>query len=31
MYFKQFLNERCECASYVIASRRTHEAAIAGR
>src|SRR5262245_13890858 len=28
MYFKQILNERCGCASYVIASRRTHEAAI---
>src|SRR5713101_4826341 len=28
MYFQQFLNERCGCASYVIASRRTHEAAI---
>jgi hydroxyacylglutathione hydrolase len=28
MYFKQFLNETCGCASYVIASRRTHEAAI---
>ena len=28
MYFKQLLNERCGCASYVIASRRTHEAAI---
>jgi hydroxyacylglutathione hydrolase len=28
MYFKQFLNERCGCASYAIASRRTHEAAI---
>jgi 3-mercaptopyruvate sulfurtransferase SseA len=28
MYFKQFLNERCGCASYVIASRKTHEAAI---
>jgi hydroxyacylglutathione hydrolase len=28
MYFKQFLNERCGCASYVIASRRTNEAAI---
>src|ERR1700757_116969 len=28
MYFKQFLNERCGCASYVIASRRTHDAAI---
>src|ERR1700756_5211059 len=28
MYFKQFLNERCGCASYVIASRRTHEAAV---
>jgi hydroxyacylglutathione hydrolase len=28
MYFKQLLNERCGCASYVIASRRTHDAAI---
>jgi glyoxylase-like metal-dependent hydrolase (beta-lactamase superfamily II)/rhodanese-related sulfurtransferase len=28
MYFKQLLNERCGCASYIIASRRTHEAAI---
>jgi glyoxylase-like metal-dependent hydrolase (beta-lactamase superfamily II)/rhodanese-related sulfurtransferase len=28
MYFKQILNERCGCASYVIASRKTHEAAI---
>jgi rhodanese-related sulfurtransferase len=28
MYFKQFLNERCGCASYVIASRKTREAAI---
>jgi hydroxyacylglutathione hydrolase len=28
MYFKQFLNERCGCASYVIAWRKTHEAAI---
>jgi glyoxylase-like metal-dependent hydrolase (beta-lactamase superfamily II)/rhodanese-related sulfurtransferase len=28
MYFKQMLNERCGCASYVIASRQTHEAAI---
>jgi len=28
MFFKQFLNERCGCASYIIASRRTHEAAI---
>jgi glyoxylase-like metal-dependent hydrolase (beta-lactamase superfamily II)/rhodanese-related sulfurtransferase len=28
MYFKQFLNERCGCASYLIASRRTQEAAI---
>jgi glyoxylase-like metal-dependent hydrolase (beta-lactamase superfamily II)/rhodanese-related sulfurtransferase len=28
MYFKQFLNERCGCASYVVASRHTHEAAI---
>src|SRR5579864_3704531 len=28
MYFKQLLNERCGCASYVIASRRTRDAAI---
>jgi hydroxyacylglutathione hydrolase len=28
MYFKQFLNELCGCASYVIASRRTNDAAI---
>src|SRR5215471_1105493 len=28
MYFKQILNERCGCASYVIASHKTHEAAI---
>jgi glyoxylase-like metal-dependent hydrolase (beta-lactamase superfamily II)/rhodanese-related sulfurtransferase len=28
MYFKQFLNERCGCASYAVASRRTHDAAI---
>src|SRR5262249_9187456 len=28
MYFKQFLNERCGCASYVVASRRSHDAAI---
>jgi glyoxylase-like metal-dependent hydrolase (beta-lactamase superfamily II)/rhodanese-related sulfurtransferase len=28
MYFKQVLNERCGCASYVIASRHTHDAAI---
>src|SRR5438270_6799663 len=28
MYFKQVLNERCGCASYVLASRRTHDAAI---
>jgi hydroxyacylglutathione hydrolase len=28
MYFKQFLNERCGCASYVIASRKTREAAV---
>jgi glyoxylase-like metal-dependent hydrolase (beta-lactamase superfamily II)/rhodanese-related sulfurtransferase len=28
MYFKQILNERCGCASYVIASRTTHEAAV---
>ena len=28
MYFKQILDERCGCASYVIASRETNEAAI---
>lgn len=28
MYFKQFLDERCGCASYLIASRQTNEAAI---
>lgn len=28
MYFKQILDERCGCASYVIASRQTHEVAI---
>jgi glyoxylase-like metal-dependent hydrolase (beta-lactamase superfamily II)/rhodanese-related sulfurtransferase len=28
VYFKQVLNERCGCASYVIASRKTREAAI---
>src|SRR6266511_2795865 len=28
MYFKQILDERCGCASYVVASRETHEAAI---
>jgi len=28
MYFKQFLDERCGCASYIIASRQTREAAI---
>jgi hydroxyacylglutathione hydrolase len=28
VYFKQILNERCGCASYVIASRKTSEAAI---
>lgn len=28
MYFKQILNERCGCASYLIASRESHEAAI---
>jgi glutamate/tyrosine decarboxylase-like PLP-dependent enzyme len=28
MYFKQFLDERGGCASYVIAARRTHEAAV---
>jgi glyoxylase-like metal-dependent hydrolase (beta-lactamase superfamily II)/rhodanese-related sulfurtransferase len=28
MYFKQFLDEKVGCASYLIASRRSHEAAI---
>jgi glyoxylase-like metal-dependent hydrolase (beta-lactamase superfamily II)/rhodanese-related sulfurtransferase len=28
MYFKQFLDELCGCASYLIASRQTHEATI---
>lgn len=28
MYFKQILNERCGCASYLIASRQSMEAAI---
>ena len=28
MYFKQVLNERCGCASYVIASRKTREATV---
>lgn len=28
MYFKQLLDERCGCASYIIASRQSHEAAI---
>ena len=28
MYFKQFLDEHCGCASYLIASRQTHEAVI---
>ncbi|MGH2443817.1 MAG: MBL fold metallo-hydrolase [Chloroflexota bacterium] len=28
MYFKQFLDERCGCASYLIASRESHEAAV---
>ena len=28
MYFKQILNERCGCASYLIASRQSLEAAI---
>src|SRR5690349_2909116 len=28
MYFKQVLDDKCGCASYVIASRQTHEAAI---
>jgi glyoxylase-like metal-dependent hydrolase (beta-lactamase superfamily II)/rhodanese-related sulfurtransferase len=28
MYFKQILNEQCGCASYLIASRQSHHAAI---
>jgi glyoxylase-like metal-dependent hydrolase (beta-lactamase superfamily II) len=28
MYFKQLLDERCGCASYLIASRQSNEAAI---
>src|SRR5215212_4471156 len=28
MYFKQLLDERCGCASYLVASRQSHEAAI---
>src|SRR5262245_29697526 len=28
MYFKQFLDERCGCASYMIASRQSRAAAI---
>jgi len=28
MYFKQILDERCGCASYVIASRKTRDAAV---
>jgi glyoxylase-like metal-dependent hydrolase (beta-lactamase superfamily II)/rhodanese-related sulfurtransferase len=28
MYFKQFLDEHCGCASYLVASRQSHEAAI---
>jgi glyoxylase-like metal-dependent hydrolase (beta-lactamase superfamily II)/rhodanese-related sulfurtransferase len=28
MYFKQILDERCGCASYMVASRSSHEAAI---
>jgi glyoxylase-like metal-dependent hydrolase (beta-lactamase superfamily II) len=28
MYFKQVLDERCGCASYLIASRQSQEAAI---
>jgi glyoxylase-like metal-dependent hydrolase (beta-lactamase superfamily II)/rhodanese-related sulfurtransferase len=28
MYFKQILNERCGCASYVIASRSSRDAAV---
>src|SRR5215204_7500903 len=28
MYFKQILDEKCGCASYLVASRQSHEAAI---
>ncbi|MFQ5528660.1 MAG: rhodanese-like domain-containing protein, partial [Thermoanaerobaculia bacterium] len=28
MYFKQILDERCGCASYLVASRQSHEAAV---
>src|SRR5262249_33816969 len=28
MYFKQILNEDCGCASYIVASRSSHECAI---
>ncbi|MDR7457210.1 MAG: MBL fold metallo-hydrolase, partial [Armatimonadota bacterium] len=28
MYFKQFLDELCGCASYLVASRQSREAAI---
>jgi hydroxyacylglutathione hydrolase len=28
MYFKQILDERCGCASYMIASRQSHEAVV---
>jgi hydroxyacylglutathione hydrolase len=28
MYFKQFLDEQCGCASYLVASRQTNEAAV---
>jgi hydroxyacylglutathione hydrolase len=28
MYFKQILDEHCGCASYLVASRRSHEAVI---
>lgn len=28
MYFKQFLDEQCGCASYLVASRQSHEAAV---
>jgi hypothetical protein len=28
MYFKQYLDERCGCASYLVASRQSNEAAI---
>jgi hydroxyacylglutathione hydrolase len=28
MYFKQILDEHCGCASYLVASRQSHEAAI---